>query len=65
VSPQWSDWKMGMDHKLKSLKDNEVWNVIPNPVGRKIVASQWVFKAKGNAQEKVEHYKARLVDKGC
>jgi len=64
VSPQWSDWKKAMDDELKSLKENDVWDVIPKPVGRKIVASRWVFKAKGNAQGEVERYKARLIAKG-
>ena len=63
VSPQWSDWKKAMDDELKSLKENDVWDVIPKPVGRKIVASCWVFQAKGNAQGEVKHYKARLVAK--
>jgi len=53
-----------MDDELKSLKENDVWDVIPKPVGRKIVASRWVFKAKANAQGEVERYKARLVAKG-
>jgi len=39
VSPQWSDWKKAMDDELKSLKENDVSDVIPKPVGRKIVAS--------------------------
>jgi len=64
VSPQWSDWKKAMEDELKSLKENDVWDVIAKPVGRKIVASRWVFKAKGNAQGEVERYKARLVAKG-
>jgi len=64
VSPQWSDWKKAMDEDLKSHKENDVWDVIPKPVGRKIVASRWVYKAKGNAQGEVEQYKARLVAKG-
>jgi len=64
VSPQWSDWKKAMDDELKSLKENDVWHVTPKPVGRKIVASRWVFKAKGNAQGEVERYKAQLVAKG-
>jgi len=64
VSPQWSDWKKAMDGELKSLEENDVWDVIPKPTGRKIVASRWVYKAKGNAQGEVERYKARLVAKG-
>jgi len=61
VSPQWSDWKKAMDEKLKSLTENDVRDVIPKPKGRKIVASRWVYKAKGNAPGEVEQYKARLV----
>jgi len=64
VSPQWSDWKKAMDEELKSLKENDVWDVIPKPAGRKIVASGRVYKAKGNAQGEVEQYKAWLVAKG-
>jgi hypothetical protein len=64
VSPQWSDWKKALEDELKSLKENGIWDVIPEPVGRKIVASRWVFKAKGNAQGEVERYKAWLVAKG-
>jgi len=50
-----------MDDELTSLKENDVWNVIPKPVGRKIVPSRLVFKAKGNAQGGVERYKAPIV----
>jgi len=64
VSPHWSDWKKAMDEELKSLEENDVWDVIPKPAGRKIVASRWVYKAKGNAQGEVERYNARLVAKG-
>jgi hypothetical protein len=53
-----------MNDELKSLKENDVWDVISKPVGRKIVVSRWVFKAKGNAQREVERYKAQLVAKG-
>ena len=53
-----------MDEELKSRKENDVWDVIPKPAGRNIVASRWVYKGKGNAQGEVERYKARLVAKG-
>jgi len=61
VSPQWSDWKRAMDEELKSLKENDVWDVIPKPVETKIVASRWVYEVKQNAQGEVERYKAQLV----
>jgi len=53
-----------MDNELKSLKESDVWDVIPEQIGRKIAASSWVFTAIGNAQREVERYKARLVAKG-
>ena len=52
-----------MNEELKSLNENDVWDVIPKPVGRKIVASRWVYKANGNDQGEVERYKAQLVAK--
>jgi len=64
VSPQWSDWRKAMNEELKSVTDDDVWDVIPKPTGIKIVATRWVYKAKGNAQGEVERYKARLVAKG-
>ena len=50
-----------MDEELKSLKENDVWDVIPKPVETKIVASRWVYEVKQNAQGEVERYKAQLV----
>jgi hypothetical protein len=64
VSPQCSHWKKAMEEKLKSLEENDVWDVILKPTGSKIVARRWVYKAKENAQGEVEQYKARLVAKG-
>jgi len=45
-----------MDEEHKSHKENDVWDVIPEPVGRKIVASSWVYNAKDNARGEVERY---------
>jgi len=64
VSPQWWDGKKPMDDELKSLKEKDVSDEIPEPVGRKIVANRRVFKAKGNAQGEVEHYQAQIVATG-
>ena len=64
VSVKWSDWKNAMDDELKSLEENNVSDILLKPVGRKIDASRWVFKVKGNAQGEVEQYKALLVAKG-
>ena len=39
-------WKNAMDAEMKSLEDNEVWELVPLPAGRKMVGSKWVYKIK-------------------
>ena len=53
-----------MAAKIKALEDNETWNVMLAPVGKKIVGCRWVYKVKYKASGEVEKYKARLVAKG-
>src|SRR6218665_2951111 len=43
-----SRWQQAMDEELASLKENEVWEVVPRPTHRKIVDSKWVYKIKTN-----------------
>eukprot|EP00253_Pinus_taeda_P036266 PITA_36266 len=49
---------------MASLHENEAWDLVELPAGRKPIGSKWVFKKKTNVEEKVEKYKARLVAKG-
>ena len=44
--------------------DNETWELVELPSGRKPVGCKWVFKIKRDCNGKVEQYKARLVAKG-
>jgi len=46
-----------MDEELMSLKENDVWDVIPKPAGRKIVASRWESKQKEMLKEKSNNIK--------
>ena len=46
---------------MKSLKENEVWELMELPKGRKTVGSKWVYKLKTGADGSVERYKARLL----
>ena len=47
---------------MKSLKENDVWNLVKLPPGRKLVGSKWVFKKKTGSDGSVKRYKARLVE---
>ena len=58
------EWKMAMKAEMDSLAQNEVWDLVQLPPGKKVVGSKWVFKKKVGADGNVERYKARLVAQG-
>ena len=43
---------------------NDVWELVPLPVGKKAVGNKWVFEVKSGADGSAERYKARLVAQG-
>jgi hypothetical protein len=53
-----------MVEEMDALDNNEAWDIVELPVGRKFVGRKWLFKKKFNVEGKVEKYKARLVAKG-
>lgn len=57
TSPDHSEWKRAMELEMKSLHDNDVWELVDLPAGRKAVGSKWVYKVKTGADER---YKTRL-----
>ena len=54
-----SRWKSAMDAKMKSLKNKNVWDLVPLPVG-----SKWVYKVKTGSDGLIQRYKSRLVAQG-
>ena len=64
ASPQKKEWESAMKSEMKSLMQNEVWDLVELPNGRSAVGCKWVFKKKSDAEGKVERYKARLVAQG-
>ena len=57
-------WLEAMEKEMSSVQENDVWELVDLPEGRKPVGSKWVFKAKTNADGHIERYKARLVAQG-
>ena len=53
-----------MNEEIKSMKDNDVWNLVPLPKGEKPIGCKWIFKTKRDSKGNVERYKARLVANG-
>lgn len=63
-TPEKAHWLKAMENEMKSLQENDVWELVQLPSGRKPVGSKWVFKVKTDENGKVERYKARLVAQG-
>ena len=58
------NWVTAMESEMKSLKENETWDLVPRPSGVNIVGSRWVFKIKRNSDGSIQRYKSRLVAQG-
>ena len=57
-------WMEAMDKEMRSLEDNDVWELTTLPKGKSVVSCKWVYKVKTNADGSVERHKARLVARG-
>ena len=58
------EWIDAMNEEIKSMKDNDVFVLVPLPEGVKPIGCKWIFKTKRDSKGDVEIYKARLVGKG-
>ncbi|MBO1694904.1 reverse transcriptase domain-containing protein, partial [Bacteroides uniformis] len=54
----------GMNEEYRSLLENNTWDLVPLPKGRKFVRCRWVYKTKFGPDGKVDKNKARLIAKG-
>ena len=61
---QKAHWLEAMEQETKSLQENDVWELVELPKGRKPVGSKWIFRVKTDADGQVEWYKAWLVAQG-
>ena len=58
------EWKEAGDSEYRSLIENETWELVELPSGRKPIGCKWVFKVKHGSDGRVERFKGRLVAKG-
>ena len=49
---------------MDALQNNETWELVDLPNGKKPVGCKWVFAVKFKGDGSLERYKARLVAKG-
>ena len=54
-----------MDDEIKSLHDNNTWELIKKPSGARVVRSKWIFKVKeGIKGVALKKYNESLVARG-
>ena len=58
------DWKTAANAEYSSLIENDTWDLVDLPEGRKPVECKWILKIKRGSDGSIKRYKARLVAKG-
>ena len=58
------NWKQAMDDEMLALIQNQTWELVDLPGGKKPVGCRWVYTIKYNSDGSLERYKARLVARG-
>lgn len=58
------NWRLAMDVEIKSIIENNTWELVDLPDGAKVIGVKWVFKTKFNEKGAIDKFKARLVAKG-
>ena len=53
-----------MEDELKSMKDNDVWDLVELPKDAKPIGCKCIFKTKKDSNDNIKRYKAHLVAKG-
>jgi hypothetical protein len=53
-----------MMEEYASIRNNDIWEVVPRPEGKKVVGSKWIYKIKHATDGSVDKYKAHFVAKG-
>jgi hypothetical protein len=58
------EWLAACEDEMRTWKQLNVYNVIPQSKGQKIISSKWVFHVKRGLDRTIQKYKARLVAQG-
>jgi hypothetical protein len=53
-----------MQEEYNSLLENQTWDLVPLPSGRKIFIWRWVYRTKSATDGQINRYKSKLVAKG-
>ncbi|GJP63887.1 hypothetical protein CLOP_g20919 [Closterium sp. NIES-67] len=62
--PNGKEWKKASDEQMGSIIENDTFDLVNLPLGRKAISSMWIYKRTTDADGNIERYKSRLVAKG-
>ncbi|KAH9768967.1 Integrase catalytic domain-containing protein [Citrus sinensis] len=64
----WSEsdkWKLAIEEEMKSFHQNQTWELVKLPKGKRVIGNKWVYtKKQESLNQTTPRYKARLVEKG-
>ena len=63
-APNAKPWLQAMKSEMDSIHQNQTWELVELPAGRKPLPCKWVFRYKYVSDLNTPKYKARLVAKG-
>ena len=58
------EWVQAMNKEIEALNNNNTWDLVDLPAGKKAISSKWVYKVKLKSDRTLERFKARLVIRG-
>ena len=58
------EWKSAADLEYSSLLENETWELVKLPKGRRTVGYKWVFQVKYDGEGRIKCFKGRLIAQG-
>jgi len=64
ASPDTAKWLMACNDEMQTWKHLDMYDIIPQPKGQKIVGSKWVFHVKRGPDGSIQKYKAHLIAQG-
>lgn len=57
-------WKSAMQDEIRAHEQNQTWELVRLPPGKKVISAKWVYKLKRDETGQVVKHKARIVAQG-
>ena len=64
ASPDAPEWLAACKEEMRTWKDLDVYDIVPQPKGRKVIGSKWAFRVKRGPDGSIQKHKARIVAQG-